>query len=255
MNIQDTRFFHDFFKSHIKQFCCDDEFVQKNITLKYNHTLKVCEESKMISEHLNLSKTDKMLAETIALFHDIGRFTQFYNYHTFSDRMSVNHALLGIEILKDTGVLDRLSNGEQKIIYNAIEFHNQFEIPKDIDDSIKLHSKIIRDADKLDIFRVMTEYFEDRNHQINPALEENLPDTQGYNAEIVKDILEGKNTLTKHVKNTNDSRLFKLSWVFDLNFEVTKDAIKKRGYIKNIISTLPDTIEIRQISKKLNAYL
>jgi putative nucleotidyltransferase with HDIG domain len=49
------------------------------------------------------------LAETIALFHDIGRFEQFKTYGTFDDRASENHATIGLKVLKATDILNRLT--------------------------------------------------------------------------------------------------------------------------------------------------
>ena len=43
------------------------------------------------------------------------------------------------------------------IIYKAINNHNKFEIERGLSERELLHCKIIRDADKLDIFRVKEE--------------------------------------------------------------------------------------------------
>ena len=40
------------------------------------------------------------IAEAVALLHDVGRFEQYKRYGTFNDRKSVNHAALGVEIMK-----------------------------------------------------------------------------------------------------------------------------------------------------------
>ena len=48
---------------------------------------------------LNLSEEDILLAELIGLLHDIGRFEQIKNYHTFLDKESIDHAEYGNKIL------------------------------------------------------------------------------------------------------------------------------------------------------------
>ncbi|AHM57213.1 metal-dependent phosphohydrolase [Peptoclostridium acidaminophilum DSM 3953] len=209
----------------------------------------------MICQYLQLSCEEQMLAETIALFHDIGRFTQFVKYRTFQDRVSVDHAALGAEILRDSKVLERLPEAERIIVLKAVEMHNWYRIPDALDERTRLHAKILRDADKLDIFRVVTEYYNQREFKFNPAMEEKMPDTEGYNHQIVQDILNNKNTSSCNVKNINDTRLFKLSWIFDINFDVTLQAIRKKGYIDMILSTLPDTPDVQKIRQHLIAYL
>ena len=171
MNKEDIKIFREFFDSHVQRFICEDELVRQNIDLKYEHSLKVCEDSRMICQYLQLSDEDQMLAETIALFHDVGRFTQFANYRTFQDRVSVDHAALGAEILRDSAVLERLSESERAVVLNAVEMHNCYRIPDTLDDRSRLHVKILRDADKLDIFRVVTEYYNQREFKFNPAMD------------------------------------------------------------------------------------
>jgi len=255
MNKEDLRFFYKFFDAHVEGFCCEDKLIQQNIDLKYEHSLKVCEGSQMICRDLGLDDEEQRLAEAIALFHDIGRFTQFVQYRTFQDRVSVDHAALGVEILHGTGVLKRLPESERRIILSAIELHNQYQIPDTLDERTMLNAKIVRDADKLDIFRVVTEYYEQRMYRFNPAMEENMSDTEGCNPQIVQDILNNRNTLSRHVKNINDTRLFKLSWIYDINFAVTRQSIVEGHYIEKILDTLPNTQDIQQIRDHLIAYL
>lgn len=255
MNKEDIRFFHKFFDSYVRSFNCKDELVQQNITLKYEHSLKVCEGSRMICRYLELGDEEHMMAETIALFHDIGRFAQFSKYRTFQDRISVDHAALGVAILIDMGVLECLTESERTVVLTSIEMHNKYRIPDTLDYHTKLHAKILRDADKLDILRIATEYYEQRANKFNPAMEEEMPDTEGFNPLIVQDILNNRNTLSRNVKNINDTRLFKLSWIFDINFAVTLKAIKERRYVDKILSTFTDIPDIKRIRQHLIDYL
>ena len=53
------------------------------------------------------------LAEAIAVLHDIGRFEQFFRYHTYSDSASVDHARLGADIIERTGIVKMLAADER----------------------------------------------------------------------------------------------------------------------------------------------
>jgi len=59
-----------------------------------------------LAEEFGLGANQKRIAEVIALFHDIGRFEQFVRYRTYNDVKTVNHCLLGLEVLRRTKVLD-----------------------------------------------------------------------------------------------------------------------------------------------------
>jgi HD-GYP domain-containing protein (c-di-GMP phosphodiesterase class II) len=71
------------------------------INRKKEHSYRVRENSLVIAESLNLNKKDLFMVNIISLFHDIGRAKQFYIYNTYVDSNSKNHALIGIDIIKN----------------------------------------------------------------------------------------------------------------------------------------------------------
>jgi hypothetical protein len=251
----DTAFFHSWFRNYVKSFYTGDPKTQQNIRLKEKHTLRVCKEILRLGKALNLNKNALRLAETIALFHDIGRFEQFTTYGTFDDGVSENHATLGLRVLKATNILSRLTKTEQNIVYNAIGYHNVRKVPDNADEILELHSKLIRDADKLDIWYVVTNYYMERHRHRNPALELELPDTPEYSLCFIDDILNNRVSNSHDLKTFNDMKLLQLGWIFDINFAPTFLYIQQRGIIEKIITALPDTDDIRKIQNHLNAYL
>ena len=66
---------------------------------KQKHSIRVMELSKKIAEGLKLSEEQIELATLIGLLHDIARFEQYKQYHTFKDAESIDHGDLGVEIL------------------------------------------------------------------------------------------------------------------------------------------------------------
>ncbi|SDH30204.1 HDIG domain-containing protein [Pseudobutyrivibrio sp. 49] len=130
------------------------------IALKIAHTYKVAENSKAIAESLGLSEEDVELAWLIGMLHDIGRFEQIKRYQTFSDAQSVDHAEFGADLLfKEPGLIkDYIETREyDNLIETAIREHNKYRISDKLDDRTKMFANIIRDADKIDIFRVQVE--------------------------------------------------------------------------------------------------
>ncbi len=251
----DTAFFHSWFRNYVKSFYAKNPETQENIRLKEEHTLRVCKEILRLGKALNLNEDALRLAEIIALFHDIGRFEQFTTYNTFNDQVSENHATLGLKVLKATNVLGGLTKAEQTIVYNAIKYHNVRKVPGSADKISELHSKLIRDADKLDIWHVVTNYYTERHRHRNPALELELPDTPEYSLCFIDDILNNRVSNSHDLKTFNDMKLLQLGWIFDINFTPTFFYIRERRIIEKIITALPDTEDIRKIQTHLNDYL
>jgi len=228
-----------------------------NIRLKEEHSLRVCKEILQLGKSMDLNENALRLAETIALFHDIGRFEQFRTYDTFNDKVSENHATLGLRVLEETNVLSRLTKTQRSIACKAIGYHNVRKLPDPADENpdCLLYSKLLRDADKLDIWRVVTTYYAQRHKHRNPALELELPDTPEYSLCFVEDILNNRISNSHNLKTYNDLKLLQLGWIFDINFARTFQHIQQRQIIEKIITTLPDTEDIRKIQNHLKKYL
>ena len=140
-----------------------NEYIKKyddtnpKIRLKKEHILRVADNAKKLAEKLKLSQEDIDLAELIGLLHDIGRFEQIKRFDTFKDRQSIDHAVQGLQVLFDEGLIRKFLKEDiyDKIIYIAIKNHNKIEIEKGLGERELLHCKIIRDSDKLDIFNII----------------------------------------------------------------------------------------------------
>ncbi|MDR3594067.1 HD domain-containing protein [Clostridium sp.] len=246
--------YYNWFNSYVKKFYGEDSIVNQNIELKEKHTLNVARHAVNIAKSLNLTEDEIITAEIIGLFHDIGRFEQFRTYKTFKDFISINHATLGIKILEENKILKDLDDHRQKIIVKAISLHNTKDLPNNLNEEETLFCKLIRDADKLDIFRVIMEYENERKDNPNPAID-NLPFTPGYNKELLNDIIFNRKISNNSLKNYNDRKLYELSWIIDLNFPFSFNYIKEKNVLEMLINCLPENEEINQISKYLEQYI
>jgi len=124
------------------------------IELKIVHTMAVAKGMDRLTEALHLTERQRYLAHICAVFHDIGRFEQVRRYDTFLDHLSVDHAWMSCEVLKQEGFLEELEERERQQVLTAIQNHNRFQIEEGLDAETLLLCKLIRDADKSDIFRV-----------------------------------------------------------------------------------------------------
>jgi len=253
---EDLQFFRQWFNDYVATFASEDPEIQTNIELKRDHTLRVCRASQEVGQDLNLSQNDLRLAEIAALFHDIGRFEQFARHRTFSDKRSFNHAAFGVGVLIKNDVLSRLGIFEQELIIKSISSHNMLELPDEDDESVRLHQRLLRDADKLDIWWVVTDYYRERAAgKINPGLELNQPDTPGISPAVFERIMNGETVLFADLQNLNDFKLLQVGWVFDVNFAPTLRRLKERGYLDSIRSHLPDDENVNELFDCVNNYI
>jgi hypothetical protein len=255
MKHDDLIFFKQWFADYCKSFYTDNTEDQKNILLKEEHTFNVCGNMVGITGGLSLDEEKKLLAETIALFHDVGRFPQYARFKTFRDSDSVNHGVLGAETLREKKIVEELPEHEQEIILKAVKFHNAFSVPRNERDEIIFFIQLIRDADKLDIWRVFLDYYESPAEGKASAVGLGLPDVPEYTKKVVTVIYNKEIIRLVDLKTLNDFRLLQLSWIFDLNFIPSFQLLKERNYIERIAAYLPQTGEINNITAFLKIYV
>ena len=254
MQQTDLQYFKRWFKKYVAQFQkLSDDAIQP-IILKEQHTERTCQEILLLARDLELSEGDMMLAETAALFHDIGRFPQWKYYATFIDSKSRDHAELGLEVLAEHRVLMRLTPSSRKLVHEAIRHHNLRRLPKNLSPRQFLFSRLLRDADKLDIWRVIIAHQRERS-QLLETLAGNIPSSLACSREILAELRQGKSADSNLVLNINDLRLVRLGWVFDLNFAASCREVLKRDYIEELSSPLPGSEEIKNLKEYLISYL
>lgn len=242
------------FAGHVQTFSNDNPELQLNITLKEGHTKRVCKEIVTIAAQLGLNESDINLAEIIALLHDVGRFEQYARYRTFNDRKSEDHAELGIKVIEQSGLLKHLDPQAAELIICSIRAHNKASLPDDKSGRCMFFIKLLRDADKLDIWRTVIGYYYKKNGNRNDTLTLDLPDTPGISEEVYNDLMNKRIVDIKNVRNLNDFKLLQTGWIFDINFNPTLDYIKKHRYLEKIRDVLPESAEISEIYNHILRY-
>ncbi len=255
MNIEDLAVFKTWFAAYCDAFSTPVPEDQRNISVKQDHTREVCLNAVRIGRGLHMSSEDLLLAETIALFHDVGRFPQFERYKTFDDSISVNHAALGAQVLREQNVLERLPKQDRDLIIHAVTLHNVFSLPNRLDENTLLFARLVRDADKLDIWRVFAEYYNQSEDGRASAVALGLPDTPAYSRGILDCLNRGKMAVKSDLRTLNDFKLLQLSWLYDLNFSGSLQMVLERGYIETIARLLPDDEGIRSAVGAVREYV
>ncbi len=234
----------EWFFAYCRSFYSSDPADQKNILTKEEHTRKVMVNSADIASHIGMPLEKRVLAETIALFHDVGRFPQYQRYRTFRDSISTNHAALGASVLIEKNVLKDLRSRDRELILRAVTLHNVFSVPEKLDEESLVQVKLIRDADKLDIWRVFVEFYASHDEDRASAVALGLPDSAEYSMEVIASLHRREMVRLSSLRTLNDFRLLQLAWIFDLNFTRSLQLVLERSVIDSIAASLPKTIEI-----------
>ncbi|RKY06234.1 MAG: phosphohydrolase [Planctomycetota bacterium] len=255
MEKQQLEDFRRWFAEYADGFYKDDVFVNANLKLKEEHTRRVCDEMNYLTESLGLSASQRVLAETIALFHDLGRYEQFTKYRTFSDAGSVPHGPLAVEVLDRGNVLVDIEPRRRTVIEQAIKLHAARELADDLDEDIGLFARLIRDADKLDIYYLITEV--DTKPPDDPQASVMInwfPRDESYSPRIIEAIRARRHIDYATLKTHIDMKLMQLAWVYDLNFPATFAKIKRNQYLEKIIAMLPADKDIAEAARQVLAY-
>ncbi len=228
---------------YIKGFYREDGPLQSNILLKEGHIHRVRENMATLAGDLGLGMPESALGEAVALLHDVGRFPQIEAYGTYNDAASVDHAILGVLIVRREGLLSSLPKDERRRICQAIALHNRYSLPPR--SAKKRLIRMVRDADKLDILRIVSAHHVGEGQ--NPALDLGLPHLPGYTPKLLKDVLEGRMARMVDAASVNDLKLLYLSWIWDINYPSTIARIEKEGYMEAIMGELPITAKIDRL--------
>lgn len=229
------------------------------IRLKIDHSLRVATLSEEIARTVGGAKAG--LAWTTGLLHDIGRFEQVRRYHTFLDAKSVDHAGLGADLLFREGLLEELLGKEpseefpadrlpehgirqplqeRHLMEKAIRNHSTYRLPVELTAEEQMYCDILRDADKIDIFRVMCDT---PVEEIYDVTTKELKDAQV--SEAVKECFRNRMTVLRSLKRTPaDSIAGHICMAFELVYPVSRKIAKEQGYVDQLLcfnSNNPDT--------------
>ena len=230
------------FDKYVNNFDMNDRMIH----LKYTHTYRVVDYCRILAESLNLNEHDTFLAKTIGLLHDIARFPQAKEFHTFNDTISFDHGLKGAEILRENDYIANYVEAEEdkKIVLKAIELHNKKYIEEELDERTKVFCNIIRDADKLDIMDSQGIKLDDNSKHFNKKAYDEI-----LNKELV--------TYT-YVDNDATNILKTLAYIFDFNFKESFNQLKVHDIINRKYKLLESSVvkeEVETVEKIINDYI
>lgn len=223
-------------KEQFKKYTDNYDKENGRVSLKINHTYGVVAASEYIARELKLDEENIKLAMLIALLHDIGRFDQAKKFNNFEDYKTEDHAQIGVDILFSNNLIREFIENDKydDIIYKAIINHNKYEIEENLNEIEALHAKIIRDADKLDNFRV--KQFQNLELLCDEK-EENVGKTK-ITDKIFNDFMQHKTIISSERKTPMDNWVSYIAFIFDINFIPSFQYIKEKDYIMALVNRI-----------------
>lgn len=223
------------FDSYIDSFKTDGK-LPPLLEMKRKHSKRVRDLACAISEALEWSEeNDIWLAHATGLLHDAARFVQYRDCRTFSDRESFDHGDRGAAILADEFDWEDISPEDREKVLAAVRFHNKLEIPADIPLSHYRWCALIRDADKIDVFRLV-QYKIDRG-----KIADTLPkfkDSGVISQQLAEEIRKTGRGSYANAHSLSDFRLIQLTWGPDLNYPVSVVTLQQEGVFDKIAEDL-----------------
>ncbi len=245
------KFFENYTEKLIKR---SDQETVESLRLKKEHSLRVASLSETIATKIDLDQRECELAYLIGLLHDIGRFSQFEKYKSFNDEKTENHAIVGVDIIKQEEFFLALPEADQEVILAAIGDHNKIEVSHK-DEQLLTFSKILRDADKLDIWDIAVSFLKRDGSFSVPYICYDLPFVPNVSDVVVKSVLAGKTVRKKDLKSANDFKMMLMSMVYDLNFKASFHILSEKQLIKKIYETMPKRDNVIDAYRKIRLFI
>lgn len=248
------------------------------IKLKIDHTYRVAGLCQRIAESLGLSEPDVDIAWLLGMLHDIGRFEQIRRFGTFNDVQSVDHAEFGADLLFKEGLIRKFAEGyyeecelarsgneeAEQIIKNnehhnkdtgllemAIRQHNKYRVKEDLTERQRMFCDILRDADKVDIFKV--------NADIPMEIIYDVTTEELKNGVITKEVLESfykKETVLKSVRRSAvDHIVGHISLLFELVYKESYRQAREQGYVYKLLDFKSDVPEVNAEFDDMRKYV
>ena len=219
----------------------------EKLKLKINHTYRVAGLCDRIADSIGLVGEDRDIAWLLGMLHDVGRFEQIRRYHTFNDANSIDHAKLGADLLFNDGLMEEyvpglLEQPERDLVELAIRQHNTYRLPETLTEREATFCKLIRDADKIDIFKV----------NIDTPMEEiyDVTTEEIKNGQITDEVLaafDEEHCILKSIrKSAVDNLVGHISLAYELEFPISLKLAVDQGYIMQMMNFKSDNEKTNQ---------
>jgi len=230
------------YNAYVDTFRGADGKLPPMMELKRIHTAHVVANARLIAEGEGFDVETARACDAAALLHDTGRYEQLKRYNTFRDADSIDHAVFSHDIVKEKGWLD--GDPQCEAILTAVLVHNRRDVPDDLAPLTEAAAHTVRDADKLDIFRVLEHQIATTDWRHDCTAFWNLPTTARPNPDVVAAIRAGRPVDYQSIKSLADFVLIQVGWMYGgLHYATSRRLCAERGHLdfrQNFLHELTD---------------
>lgn len=220
------------------------------LRIKLEHTRNVVENARQIAAAEGYNSAQRRSSILAAIYHDLSRFDQYLVYGTFKDKDSRNHGAWSVKLLKATRRLADEPDSLRRMIQIAVGMHNRLALPAGIRGDTLITANTVRDADKLDILRVMDRHLAIRPY--NPTVILGLPDEPDLaGPAVIAAAIQGRSASYSDLRSVNDFRLLLGTWFYSLNFASSRKLYREAGHGRRLVEGLPDNELYGEARRKL----
>ena len=238
----------------VAQYRGPDGKLEYALAAKFAHTAEVCEiTEKIIAGEERFSPREALIFRLCALFHDISRFEQYAKFRTFLDPRSFDHGARSAALIDELGLVPELPAEDRACIIDAVRVHNKFAIPDGFPEAHLAAAKMVRDADKLSILRLIIRFF--AGDSSDPTIRLDLPDLPGWTPSILETALQGKCVVYTDMRCINDFKLGLFAWSCDINYPAAAALALDEDLFGRIRALLPASAKIDSLLVSAHKHL
>lgn len=248
MNATHLQKIRRYFHTYVREYLGRSGSMTHMMQLKRVHCAFVARNCRELAfaEHWDEQETN--VAEAIGFLHDLGRFPQLEEYGTFSDAHSIDHGERGFRALIEGGLLREIPSACREIILTAVRYHNRRVLPDNLLEEHYAYLKIIRDADRLDIYRVVCDAVTTGKIEEHPEIGLGLPVKGNPSPDLLKRIQERESPSYSDLRCVSDFLLLILSWGYQMNYPSTLKIMRDRKIVDQLSGHLPIELpEVKQV--------
>lgn len=247
------------YDSYVDGYRAPNGALPEMMQLKRIHTDYVVKNALSIAEGESFDECAKEAALFAALLHDTGRYEQLKRYNTFRDSDSVDHAVFSHDIVEENRWLDSCPSKFRDAVLKAVLYHNRRDLPRGLDGLTLQTSHVVRDADKLDIFRVLEDLIDHTDWRKDSRAFWNLSISDPPSPNVIKAIENRHPVDYQAIRSLSDFVLIQVGWmVSDLHFPTARKLCAARGHLsyrRELLHKLTNSTETDRVCSLAEASL
>lgn len=233
----------------------DQGLLHPFLQLKADHTERVARECRMLAVALEWSEPAQHAAELLGWLHDVGRFPQFSTHRSFSDAATINHGHCGADVIQEQCFLESVPSDLQAVLIESVRHHNAMTIPESASAELRPWLRLIRDADKLDIFHVVLSAYNKDGFKDLLDMMPNISISMECSEMILREFEQQTCCTMRNVRSIGDFFVLQLSWIYIINYRPAFHQMMERNIPRQLLQDLTPPYHALRVQRAFANYI